>query len=67
EGRPGRLKINWSKHELKINWDAYQAPTITVEPKASVHVEVVQEPAIAYTVVEMTIPAETGTAIDAQV
>lgn len=67
EGIPGGLQINWSKHDLKINWDNFQSPVITVEPKASVNVQIVREPHIEYTVVELTIPAETGRAIDEEV
>jgi len=65
-GKPGEFSINWSKHDLKINWDNFQSPTITVEPKATVDVKLAQEPSIEYTVVEVTIPAETGKMIDAQ-
>lgn len=66
EGKPGEFSIDWSKHDLKINWDAFQSPVITVEPKASVDVQIVQEPHIEFTVVEQTIPAETGTTVDAE-
>jgi hypothetical protein len=66
EGVPGDVKINWSKHEVKISWDEYQAPVITVEPKASVNVQMAQEPNVEITVVEMSIPPETGGTVDAE-
>lgn len=65
-GVPGGVSIDWSRHELKINWDDFQSPVITVEPKASVDVQVVQKPAVTCTVVELTIPPETGGTIDAE-
>lgn len=67
DGKPGSLQINWSRHDLKINWDEYQNPKITVEPKASVHIEIVREPVLEFTVVEEFIPSETGRTIDALV
>jgi hypothetical protein len=66
EGKPGALDINWLRHDLKIAWDEYQTPIITVEPKPAVYVEIVREPNVEYTVVELTIPAETGRSIDAK-
>ena len=44
------------RHDLKIDWDEYQAPKITVEPKASVHIEIAREPVLEITVIEETIP-----------
>lgn len=66
QGEPGGVSIDWSRHDLKINWDSFQSPVITVEPKAAVDVRMVQKPSVEYTVVEMTIPSETGRAIDAE-
>ena len=66
EGYAGRLTVNWSKHDLKIEWDEFQVPQITVQPKASVHIDMVREPQIAVTVVEESIPPEKGGAIDAK-
>lgn len=65
-GEPGSVAIDWSRHDLKINWDEFQSPVITVEPKASVDVQVVRKPTVEYTVVELTIPPETGRTIDAE-
>ncbi|MPM09135.1 hypothetical protein SDC9_55451 [bioreactor metagenome] len=66
EGNPGTIKINWSKHDLKIIWDNFQSPVITVEPKASVKINMVQEPSVQYSVVELTIPPESGGNIDTE-
>jgi hypothetical protein len=66
KGDPGSLSINWSSHDLKIEWDDYQSPQITVEPKASVDIRVVQEPYIEISVAEKMIPPEKGVAIDAE-
>lgn len=67
EGKPGKLDINWSRHDLKINWNNFQTPTITVEPKASVDVQVVTEPYIEYTVIEEEIPPDIGMEIDEEI
>jgi hypothetical protein len=66
KGDPGDLSIDWSRHDLKIEWDDFQTPQITVEPKASIDISVVQEPSIEYTVVEQMIPPEKGASIDAE-
>lgn len=66
EGEPGEFSINWSKHDLRIDWDEFETPVITVEPKASVDVQIVREPSIEFTVVELTIPPETGRTVDAE-
>lgn len=66
EGNPGKISIDWSAQDLRINWDEFQSPVITVEPKASVDVHLVQEPSVEYTVVELEIPPERGKAIDAE-
>lgn len=63
-GDAGELSIDWSAHDLKIEWDNYQTPQVTVEPKASVDVVVEQEPSIEFTVIEQMIPPEKGSAID---
>ncbi|MPM97961.1 hypothetical protein SDC9_145142 [bioreactor metagenome] len=64
KGDPGKLQIDWDKHDLKITWNDYQTPVITVEPKPSVSVEMIQEPQVQITVVEMSIPPEVGVAMD---
>lgn len=66
KGDPGDVQIDWSKHELSINWDEYQRPVISVEPKPSVEIQLEQEPQISCTVVELSIPPETGREIDAK-
>jgi hypothetical protein len=63
-GQPGKIDINWSKSDIVIKWGKYEPPEITVEPKASVNVELAQEPIIECEVVEMEIPPETGRMID---
>ncbi len=65
EGKPGKLSIDWEKSDLVIKWGKYEPPIITVEPKPSVRVELVQEPKVETTVVELEIPPETGRLIDA--
>ncbi len=67
EGTPGDIQIDWSSHEVKIIWDEYQTPSITVEPKASVNVELSPKPSIEFTVVEQTIPKESGRIVDTEV
>ncbi|MGE4354054.1 MAG: DUF6470 family protein [Oscillospiraceae bacterium] len=66
KGDPGSFNIDWTSHDVKIQWDDYQTPKIIVEPKASVDVYVAREPLIEYTVIEQTIPAESGREIDAR-
>lgn len=66
EGIPGTIKIDWSKHDLKIIWDDFQSPVITVEPKALVKINMVQEPSVKYSVVELTVPPESGGNIDTE-
>jgi len=67
EGDPGAIKINWSKDDLKISWDDFQMPVITVEPKASVNIQMIQKPSVEYSVVELEIPPESGGTIDTKV
>jgi hypothetical protein len=63
-GQPGKIDINWSKSDVVIKWGKYEPPEITVEPKASVNIELAQEPIVECKVVEMEIPPETGRMID---
>lgn len=66
EGKTGELKIDWSKNDLVINWNQFQTPIITVEPKASVEVQLAREPVLEFTVVEEYIPPETGQTLDTE-
>jgi hypothetical protein len=66
KGDIGAFDIDWSSHDLRIEWDDYQAPQITVEPKASVDIAIEQEPYLEFTVIEQEIPPEKGTAVDAE-
>jgi hypothetical protein len=63
-GKPGELDIDWTKNDLVIKWGKYEPPIITVEPKASVNVELVQKPSVECEVVEVSIPPETGRTFD---
>ena len=65
-GDPGELQIDWTKQEIRINWDKYQIPEISVEPKASVEIQLGQEPQVSCQVVELTIPKETGREVDSK-
>jgi len=64
KGDPGSFKIDWLIHDLVIKWDDYQSPVITLDPKPSVDVEMVQEPRLEFKVVEQYIPPESGRTID---
>ncbi len=64
KGDPGSLSIDWLIHDLVIKWDDYQSPVITLDPKPSVDVEMVQEPRLEFKVVEQSIPPEAGRTID---
>jgi hypothetical protein len=64
---PGSLSIDCSMHDISITWDDYQAPVITIEPKPSVDIVLVQEPHLAFRVVENTYPPESGRTIDKEV
>lgn len=66
KGKPGKIDINWSNHDVKIVWDEFQSPTIQVVPKAAVNVRVVQQPRIEFEVVEMEIPPSLGSSLDAE-
>jgi hypothetical protein len=66
-GNPGSLSIDWSVQDVSITWDDYQAPLITIEPKPSVDVVLVQEPQLTFRVVEHTFPPESGRTIDKEV
>ncbi|MGI5935637.1 MAG: DUF6470 family protein [Oscillospiraceae bacterium] len=67
EGLPGEFDITWSPHDVKIEWNKYQAPEFTVEPKAEVYVELSREPRLEITVVEEHIPPQRGRTIDTEV
>ncbi len=64
QGVPGDFSIDWSRHDVSIIWDELQRPTVAVQPKASVNVDLAQRAQIECTLVEETIPAETGQTID---
>lgn len=64
KSNPGSLSIDWSLQDISISWDDYQSPIITVEPKPSVDVMLVQEPHLEFKVVEQSYPPETGRTID---
>ena len=66
QGTPGDIQIDWSSHEVVISWDEFQSPNITLEPKASVNVELAQRPSIEFSVVEQSIPKESGTILDTE-
>jgi hypothetical protein len=61
---PGSLSIDWSMQDLSITWDDFQTPTITIEPKPSIDVVLVQEPRLEFKVVEHSFPPESGRTID---
>lgn len=67
EGDPGKLSIDWSRNELKIEWGDPEPPVITVEPKASVEVHLEQMPSVKISVVELSIPPETGARLDERI
>ncbi|MEL4106751.1 DUF6470 family protein [Oscillospiraceae bacterium WX1] len=64
KGQPGSFSINWKFQDVTISWDDYQAPVITVEPKASVNVYLATEPHLEFKVIEQSFPPEMGQAID---
>lgn len=66
-GDAGEFSIDWEPQVVEINWSELQAPTFSLEPRPSVEVNLVQEPSVTSTVVEMTIPAEPGHNIDIEV
>lgn len=63
---PGDLSIDWTPHQVEIDWGQVQQPSFSVEPAPQVNVELVQEPSLQFSVVELTIPAEPGQTIDTQ-
>jgi hypothetical protein len=68
KGNPGELNINWTKNDLKIKWDEFQTPVITVEPKPPyVTVDLEKKPALEFTVVEQAYPPESGSTFDKEV
>lgn len=66
-GSPGSLQIDWAIQDISINWDEYQAPVITVDPKPSVEIWLAQEARVEIKIVEQTYPPETGEMIDEEV
>ena len=67
EGDPGSLNINWQRYDMRISWDPFESPSITVEPKPSVRIEMLQEPKVEISVVEDYIELETGKNIDTEI
>ncbi|MBE6913482.1 MAG: hypothetical protein E7472_00905 [Ruminococcaceae bacterium] len=67
DGDPGELSIDWTPQTVEIIWGQVAQPTFTVDPKPSVEVEVVQRADVQLSLVEMSIPAETGQTIDVKV
>ena len=58
KGTPGDININWANYDVEITWDEMQLPSITVEPKPSVNIQLATRPAMEVTVVEEEIPPE---------
>ena len=64
---PGSLRIDWSMQDISITWDDYQAPVITIEPKHTVDVVLVQKPHLEFRVVEQSYPRESGRTVDEEI
>lgn len=61
---PGELRIDWTEHDITIEWDEYQSPVIVLEPKPQVQVKLEQRPTIAIKVVEYVYTPERGMTIN---
>ena len=61
---PGELHIDWTEHEISIQWDEYQSPIIVLEPKPQVRVKLEQRQAIVIKVVEYVYTPEQGMTIN---
>lgn len=46
KGRPGKLKIDWSRHEVDITWEGNTFPQIYVDPPYAVEVYLDEKPYI---------------------
>ncbi len=66
KGDAGHLNIDWTPQSFEIEWDQVQGPVVTLDPKPSVSVDLVQPANLQFSVVELTIPAEPGQTIDVQ-
>lgn len=55
---PGDVNINWANYDVEISWDEMQLPSITVEPKPSVNIQLATRPSLEVEVVEEEIPPE---------
>jgi hypothetical protein len=68
KGNPGDFNIDWSRNDITISWDQYEIPVITVEPPPPyVTIALAQKPALEFSVVEQSIPPETGNSVDMKV
>jgi hypothetical protein len=67
KGYPGKLEIDWSKHEFYIDWIGKTMPEIYVEPPCSVEVEISTKPYIRISVKEIYIPASSGRNVNTEV
>ena len=66
EWDPGYLKVNWSNHELNIEWDRDFMPNIVIDPPYSVEIFLRNKPYIKISVVEDELPADVGKHVDSK-
>lgn len=64
DGQGGKCRISWEAGRTEIQWEAYCGPEVTLDPKPSVHTQLVQPPEIQCRVVEEFIPPDSGSLID---
>jgi hypothetical protein len=66
DGRPGKLEIEWTEHDLSIDWSGDIMPEFYVEPPSSVNVEISRPPSLKISVEEVYIPASSGRKVNTE-
>ena len=64
EWERGYMRINWSKHSIKIDWDGDYMPQLTVDPKSSIEIYLRTEPYFRITVENLVDPFMPGNIVD---
>jgi hypothetical protein len=67
DGKPGKLEIEWTDHDLSIDWTGDYMPEFYVEPPCSVNVEISRPPSVKISVEEVYIPASSGRNVNTEV
>jgi hypothetical protein len=60
----GYMRVNWSKHQIVIDWDGEYLPQVSLEPRHSVEIYLRTKPYFRVMVEEGDVPSATGNHVD---